>query len=161
MEINTNKMILNNLILSKYNQNSITSFPKIINCNFTVALYYKQKHKYFLFINIMLLLLFVNPYIKTRFFFKTSPINIIQINLRGQNTILNFMANFIEIYFPLIDSFLIEFKFSLKHNTIKFNFFKFPLLFELNILFLSLEHLYLFINNYKFQLEFNLKKKKN
>ena len=161
MNIKKIKLNINYFWISKYNYTNLLFPPQIINLIFNIIIYYKQKYKYFLFINLILLLIFFNPYIKTRFFFKCSPINIIQLNLRGQNTILKFINNYIYTYLPLIDSFNAEFRFFKKKNYIKFFFFKFPLLFELNNLFISLEYLYLFLNAYKFQLEFQLIKKKN
>ena len=152
---------LYNFLLSKYTYNAVFSYPRIITLTFAVTLYYKQKHKFLIFLHIILLLLFTNPNMKTQFFFKTAPINLVRLQLKGSNAILCFIFNFIYIYFPLIDSFSCELKYNLRYNLIKFCFFKFPLLFELNILFLSLEYLYLFLNNYKFQLEFYLKRKKN
>ena len=149
------------LFMSKYTYKSLINLPTLIYLNFNIILHYKQKNKYFLFINLLLLILFFNPNMKTRFFFKTTSINILQINLRNQNNILQFLFKFIFIYFPLIDSFSTELKIIQKKNIVKCCFFKFPLLFELNILFLSLEYLYLFLNNYKFQLVFHFKKKKN
>ena len=123
--------------------------------------HYKQKNKYFLFITIILLFLFFNPNTKTRFLFKGSVINILQITLRNETTIFQFLTNFIYIYLPLLDSFSAEVRYLTKKNIVKFCFFKFPLLFELNNFFHSLEHLYMFLNSYKFQLEFHLKKQKN
>lgn len=153
---------INYFSLSKYNYISLFNFPSIINLNFNVLIYYKQKHKYILFINIIFILLFFNPNLKTRYIFKQTPINILQTTLRTQNSIIIFLNNFIYIYFPLIDSFSIENKFFIKNsNIIVFSFFKFPLLFELNTLFNSLDHLYIFLNNYKFQFELKLKKQKN
>lgn len=161
MKIEKNNFFINHFLLSKYTYNTLASYPLLINFNFNVVLYYKQKHKFFLFINLLFLLLFFNPNLKTRFFFKTSPINILQINLRSSHSILQFIYNFIYIYFPLIDSFSTELKLLTKHNNVKFCFFKFPLLLELNLLFFSLEYLYIFLNTYKFQLEFIFKKQKN
>jgi len=66
---NTIKLVINNLWLSKYTYEKITNYPKILGLTFNVILYYKQKNKYFLFITIIMLFLFVNPNIKTRFFF--------------------------------------------------------------------------------------------
>ena len=147
--------------MSKYTYVSLFNFPKITTFNFNVVLHYKQKQKYFLFINIIILLFFFNPNIKTRFLFKISPVTLLQITLRNQNFISNFINNFVYVYLPLIDSFSAEFKNLQKKNIIKFIFFKFPLLIELNTLFTSLEHLQIFLNTYKFQLEFHFKKTKN
>jgi hypothetical protein len=147
--------------LLKYTLKQLNNYPKIHNLSFNVILYYKQKNKFFLFITIIMFFLFFNPNLKTRFLFKTSQINILQITLRDEKTILAFINNFIYIYFPLIDSFTAEFKYLKNKNIIKFCFFKFPLLFELHTFFQSLEHLFFFLNTYKFQLTFHLKKQKN
>jgi hypothetical protein len=160
VEYKTN-LIFNNFLQSKYTFKSLLNYPKIKRLDFNIIIVYKQKNKYYLFINIILLLLFFNTNLKTQFFFKISSINILKLTLRGQNSILRFLSTFIYIYFPLIDSFSAELKFFPKKNIVTFCFFKFPLLFELNILFISLEYLYTFLNNYKFQLSFHFKKKKN
>lgn len=149
------------ILQSKYNFTNLQNYPKIISMNLNIVLYYKQKHKYFLFINIILLLIFFNINTKTRFLFKSTQINILQLSIKSDKLISKFLVNFLNIYFPLIDSFSAEFKFFSQKNIFKFSFFKFPLIFELNSLFTSLEHLYNFLNNYKFQLQFNLVKQKN
>lgn len=152
---------LNYFWLSKYLYKSLFEYPTILNLNFNIIIYYKQKYKYFLFMHIIFFLLFFNPNIKSRYFFKLTPVNILQLNLKKQMSIIWFLQTYIYVYFPLIDSFSAELKVSSKNNIIKFSFFKFPLVFELNALFNSLDHLYSFLNNYKFQLEFTLKKRKN
>lgn len=73
--------------------------------------------------------------------------------------ILNFIKNFIYISFPFIDSFTTEFKVIYTHLIIKICFFKFPLIYELNIFFILFDFLHIYLNSYKFQLEFYLKKK--
>lgn len=156
----TSNILIHNLWISKYTLKQL-NYPKIQNMFFNIILYYKQKNKFFIFITILLLFLFFTPNFKTRFFFRISQINILQINLRNETTIFKFIKNFIYIYFPLIDSFAAEFKYLNKKNIIKFHFFKFPLLFELNTFFHNIEHLIIFLNSYKFQLNFHLKKKKN
>ena len=77
------------------------------------------------------------------------------------NYVRFFLHNFIYNYFPLIDSFSAEFKYILKNQIITVTFYKFPLFFELNVLFLSLENLIIMLNNYKFDLRFFFKKQKN
>lgn len=161
MCIRKQEFLIYNFLISKYNYSLLFNSSLLKKLTFTIILYYKQKYKYYLFINIIMLLFFVNPYLKTRFLYKNNSFNILQLNLSHQRNIIIFLTNFIVVYFPLIDSFSIEFKFFKKDNIIKFCFLKFPLLFELNILFLSLEYLYIFLNNYKFQLEFHFKKRKN
>ena len=156
----TSNLIIYNLLLSKYTLKQI-NFPKIQSLFFNIILYYKQKNKFFIFISIIMLFIFFTPNFKTRFLFKISQINILQINLRNEKTIFKFIYNFIYLYFPLIDSFVTEFKYLQKKNLIKFSFFKFPLIFELNTFFHLIENLLSFLNIFKFQLKFQLKKKKN
>lgn len=150
-----------NYFISKYNYTTIKNFPRIEYMNYNLVLNYKQKNKYFLFINMVLMLIFYNTNMKTRFLFKTSQTNILELSLKSEHLIFSFIENFIYIYFPQIDSFSAEFKFFYSKNIIKFTYFKFPIIFELNSLFNSIEYLYNFINNYKFQLNFFLKKQKN
>lgn len=157
---NINKQI-NYYWISKYNNINLKNFPEIDFINYSIVLLYKQKNKYYLFINMILFLIFFNPNTKTRFLFKTTQINILELHLKSKILILKFLNNFIFIYFPLIDSFSTEFKFIMKKNTIIFSFFKFPLLFELNSLFNSIEYLYTFLNNYKSQLQISFKKQRN
>ena len=161
MLIKLTKKQLNNYLLSKYNYVKLKKFPKIESMCFNLILNNKQKNKYYLFLNMILMIIFFNPNTKTRFLFKTSQINILELNFKSEHLILRFLFNFIYIYFPQIDSFTAEFKFFLKKNAIKFSFFKFPFIFELNSLFGSIDYLYSFMNNYKFQLNFILKKQKN
>lgn len=146
--------------LSKYTFRSLSHFPRIRILNFNIILYYKQKYKHFLFLHILILLFFFNVNILTRFYLKVFPVNILQIKLRNSISLYRFLNNFFYVYFPLIDSFSTEFKVFFSQDIIKFNFFKFPLVYELNLFFLSMEYLYLFLNNYKFQLEFYLRKKR-
>lgn len=150
-----------NYLISKYNYIHIKNYPSIQSMTYRLVLSYKQKNKYFLFINMILMLIFYNPNTKTRFLFKTSQINILEIHFKSDNSIYNFIHNFVYIYLPQIDSFSAEFKFFSRKNSLQFTFFKFPLVFELNSLFNSIEYLYNFISNYRFQLVFNLKKQKN
>lgn len=152
---------IHNLWLSKYTLKQLNNYPKIQSLSFNAVIYYKQKNKFFLFITIIMLFLFFTPNLKTRFFFKISHINILQIILRTEKMIFHFLYNFIYIYFPSIDSFTADLKYLTKKNIIKFCFFKFPLQFELNTFFHSLEHLLIFLNSYKFQLILQMKKQKN
>ena len=152
---------INNVLLSKYIYTSLLNYPRILLLTFTVLFYYKQKQKYTFFINIIFLIFFFNSNFKTRFFFKNSVVNILKLNLRGSNSIYIFISNFIFLYLPLIDSFSLECKFVFNTHNMKFCFFKFPLLFELSYVFNSLEFFYVFLNTFKFQLEFQLKKKRN
>lgn len=146
---------------SKYIFTTLDNYPKLISLTFNSVIYYKQKHKLFLFIKIIYLLLF-NSTITSSFFFKNSNINILQVKLRNYTSILKFLDTFIFIHLPLIDSFSTEFKYLIRGQVYKFCFFKFPILFELNVLFSSLEYLLVFLNNYKFELQlFFIKQKTN
>jgi hypothetical protein len=161
MKIEKYYLIINHFLLSKYIYSSLIQYPLFINLMFNTIICFTQKNKYFLLSNLIFIFLFFNPYVKTYFFFKSSLVNIVCISLRGLMPILRFIFNFIFVYFPLIDSFFAEFKILSQTNIVKICFFKFPVLLELNSLFLSFEFLYLFLNTSKFQLEFILKKKKN
>ena len=152
---------MHNYLLSKYNYIHIKNFPKLNTMHFSILLNYKQKNKFYIFLHMIILLIFYNPNTKTRFLFKTHQINILEIKFKSENSISFFLHNFIYIYFPRIDSFSADFKFFSGKNIISFSFFKFPLIFELNSLFNSIEFLYTFINTYKFQLNFSFKKQKN
>jgi len=101
-------------------------------------------------LHLLFLILFFSPYLKTRFLFNSSPINILQILLRSECSIAKFIHNFVNIYFPLIDSRLLELKMIPKKHVMKFFFFKFPLLLELNFFFSIFEDLQIFLNAYKF-----------
>lgn len=152
---------LNIYLLSKYSYTQIKNFPQIKLMTYNLVLNYKQKNKYYLFIHMIIMLIFYNPSAKTRFLFKTQQMNILELKLKSRKSIFQFLHNFIYIYFPRIDSFSTEFKFFDERNIIKFSFFKFPLIFELNTLFNSIEYLYSFINTYRFQLNLFFKKQKN
>lgn len=161
MKIQKTKTFLNYYLLSKYTYVTIKRFPKILSMSYNIILTYKQKNKFFIFLHIIIMLIFYNPSTKTRFLFKTHQMNILEINFKSEKSIFFFIHNFIYIYFPRIDSFSAELKFFSQKNIVSFSFFKLPLIFELNSLFNSIEYLYNFINSYKFQLNFILKKQKN
>lgn len=144
---------------SKYIFTFSSISPKIILLTFSSVLFYKQKYKLFLFIKIIYLLLFNNN-IDSTFYFKHSSINLLKIKIRNYKSIVNFLFTFVYMHLPLIDSFSTEFKFSIKNQVYTFCFFKFPIFFELNVLFSSVDYLLVFFNTYKFELQLFFKKQK-
>ena len=72
-----------------------------------------------------------------------------------------FLYNFIYIYLPFIDSFLTQWKTILNKQIISLSFFKFPLILELNVIFLEIDYLTTFMKNYKFQINLILTTQKN
>jgi hypothetical protein len=155
----TFNLFTNYFFQSKYISTTL-NYPKIISLSFNSVIFYKQKNKIFLFIKIIYLFFF-NQTSTSSFSLKNSNINILKVKLRNYNSIVTFLSTFIFIHLPLIDSFSTEFKPFLQGQVYTFCFFKFPILFELNVLFSSLEYLLVFLNNYKFELQLFFKKQKN
>ena len=156
---NTCNLTNNYFLQSKFICNNLYTYPKILLLTFSSVLFYKQKYKLFLFIKIIYLLLF-NNFITSSFYFKHSSINILKIKIRNYKFIVNFLFSYTFMHLPLIDSFSSEFKYTIKNQVYTFCFFKFPIFFELNVVFSSLEYLLVFLNNYKFELQLFFKKQK-
>ena len=156
-----NKYYIHYYFLSQYTYTNLFNFPSFFLFNFNVTFYYKQRIECLLFLQLLFLIFFFESLIKTQFFTTKQllPLNVLQIQIRGETGILNFIKNFIYISFPFIDSFTTEFKVIYTHLIIKICFFKFPLIYELNIFFILFDFLHIYLNSYKFQLEFYLKKK--
>ena len=91
MSIKKQEFLIYNFLISKYNYSSLFNSPLLRKLTFTIILYYKQKYKYYLFINIIMLLFFVNPYLKTRFLYKNNSFNVLQLNLSHQRNIITFL----------------------------------------------------------------------
>ena len=150
----------NYFFLSKYNLNSSLYYPKILTLEYKTLIYLKKKNKLFLLLNIVYLLFF-NSKIKTHFIYKNSNINIVFTKIKSQNQMYVFLYNFIYIYLPFIDSFLTQWKTILNKQIISLSFFKFPLILELNVIFLEIDYLTTFMKNYKFQINLILTTQKN
>lgn len=162
MLILKNKLYIRNLLISKYNYKSLLNFPLIHSLHFNVIFYYRQRIEYLIFLNILLLVFFFQPQIKTRFYCShiEAPYNVLQIDLRKEISILKFIQNFIYVSFPFLDSFILEGRIQSNLTFVKLNFFKFPLIYELNIFFSAFDYIHIYLNAFKFQLEFHFKKKK-
>ena len=162
MLILKNKLYINNFLISKYNYKSLLSIPVILSLNFNVIFYYRQRIEYLIFLNLLLLVFFFHSQIKTRFYCAhiEAPYNVLQIRLRTEQSILKFIQNFIYVSLPFIDSFILEGRIQYNLTFVKLNFFKFPLVYELNIFFSAFDYIHIYLNAFKFQLEFHFKKKK-
>lgn len=157
-----NKFYIQNYLLSKYTYNTLLNFPSFILFNFNATFYYKQRNECLLFLHLLFLIFFFDSTIKTKFFSTKHflPLNILQLKLRSENLIFKFIKNFIYISLPFLDSFVAEFKIISTNMIIKLCFFKFPLIYELNVFFMLFDYLHIYLNTYKFQMEFYLKRKK-
>lgn len=162
MSNNKDKLYVQNYLLSKYTYNTLLSFPSFIFFNFNATFYYKQRIECVFFLHLLFLLFFFDSTMKTLFYTtkKFLPLNVLQIKLRSENTIIRFIKNFIYISLPFLDSFTAEFKILFTNTIIKLCFFKFPLIYELNVFFILFDYLHIYLNSYKFQIEFYLKTKK-
>lgn len=145
---------------SKYNLISVNNKFNILQVTFKTVIYLKKKNKFFLFLKILHLLLFQQK-AKTFFLLKNSNINFITTVLTSKKDILIFLHNYLYIYLPLIDSFLVDWKILYNRDVVSFCFFKFPIFFELSVIFLSVEHLLPLINSYKYQIDIFLIAQKN
>ena len=92
---------------SKYSFMSLKKNPSILQLTFKTLIYLKKSKKYFLFLKILHLLMFNNKSI-TLFVFKKNDVNFIITSLKSIMQINIFLHNFVYIYLPLIDSFLID-----------------------------------------------------
>ena len=157
-----NKFYIQYYLLSKYTYKTNLNYPFFIKLNLNASFYYKQRVECLLFLHLLFLIFFFKSNFKTDFLSlkQSIPLNVLQIQLRGEKVIWKFIQNFIYISLPFIDTFTAEFKVSITNLSIKLCFFKFPLIYELNIFFILLDYLHIYLNSYKFQLEFFLKKKK-
>lgn len=155
-----NNVYNNYYFQSKYNTISLNNYSQIIKLTFRTLVYLKRKNKFFLFLKILHLLMFNNKS-NSFFIFKNTNINFITTVLTSKSQIFIFLHHYVNVYLPLIDSFFVDSKILFKKELITLSFFKFPLFFELNIIFSSIEYLLSFLNSYKYQLEFLLTIQKN
>ena len=158
--IKKNHLYNNYYFQSKYSMNNIVDYPKILMLEFKTLVFLKNKKKLCLFLNIIHLLIF-NKKIRSVFIYKNTNINIMFTKIRSQYQVYLFLNNFIFIYLPLIHSFSTESKYQIKKQRITFYFLKFPLILELNAIFLTIENVVIFMNNYKFQVQLFLTANKN
>ncbi|MBS1736517.1 MAG: hypothetical protein JSS98_07900 [Bacteroidetes bacterium] len=159
---NSEKFYIQNYLLSKYTYTTLLNFPTFILFNFITTFYYKQRIECLLFLHLLFLIFFFDSTLTTQFYTtkQLMPLNILQIKLRKEYTILKFVKNFIYISLPFLDTFTAEFKIIFTNTIIKLCFFKFPLIYELNVFFILFDYLHIYLNIYKFQIEFYLKTKK-
>lgn len=157
-----NKFYIQNYLLSKYTYNTLLNFPSFILFNFNATFYYKQRLECLLFLHLLFLIFFFNSRITTQYLSTKQifPLNLLQIQIRGEHGITQFIKNFVILSFPFLDSFTADFKVISVNTIIKLCFFKFPLIYELNIFFIFFDYLHIYLNTYKFQMEFCFKTKK-
>ncbi len=138
MSNNKDKFYIQNYLLSKYTYNTLLNFPSFILLNFNATFYYKQRIECLFFLHLLFLIFFFDSIISTQFNATKQllPLNILQIKLRSENIIIKFIKNFIYISLPFLDSFTAEFKTIFTNTVIKLCFFKFPLIYELNVFFI-------------------------
>jgi hypothetical protein len=162
MSNSKDKFYIQNYLLSKYTYNTLLNFPSFILFNFNTTFYYKQRVECLLFLHLLFLIFFFDSTIKTQFFTTKQlfPLNMLQIKLRSEKIIIKFIKNFIYLSLPFLDSFTAEFKIITTNTVITLCFFKFPLIYELNVFFVLFDYLHIYLNAHKFQMEFYLKKKK-
>ena len=83
------------------------NFPSFFLFNFNVTFYYKQRLECLLFLQLLFLIFFFESLIKTQFFTTKQflPLNVLQIQIRGEAMILNFIKNINSLnYFTSINS---------------------------------------------------------
>lgn len=142
--------------------NFIGNIPKIKKLAFFFLINIKQYKKNVLLFYIMLSLIFGGIFIKKKK--ENQGLHIFNIIIKKKK-IYYYLLSFVNIYLPLlsvIENYLKKgFLFSWnKHNNFllyRLNYFSFPVISELDLIYLDYEMIYNFINSYKFQLDIYIK----
>ena len=152
----------NSIMLSKVFVNYLGGFTKIKKLVLYFIISAKQYKKNLLLFYIMLSLVLGGVLILKRK--EIQGIQILSIELKNKSIFL-FLFSFINFYLPLLNIVdnTIKIAFALSSNKkhkffiYRLNYFSFPVISELDVLFLDYELLYDFINAYKFQMDIYLK----
>lgn len=152
----------NYILLSKLCILSLRSFPQIKNLTLFFIINTKQYKK-----NLLLLYIIINLIFGGILVLKTNVINSLQIiNLNvKKRKIFFFLQAFIHFYLPLLNSTENVVKKAISFSTLKksknwifrLNYFSFPVISELDLMYESYELIYNFVTNYKLQLDVFIK----
>ena len=152
----------NSIMLSKVFVNFLGGFPKIKKLVLYFIISAKQYKKNLLLFYIMLSLVLGGVLLLKRK--EINGIQIFSIELKNKSIPL-FLFSFTNFYLPLLNVVdnAIKIAFALSSNKkhkfyiYRLNYFSFPVISELDVLYLDYEMLYDFINAYKFQIDMYLK----
>jgi hypothetical protein len=152
----------NALIISKYFVNFLGSFPKIKKLVFYFIINIKQYKKNLLLFYIMLSLIFGGILILKRKEIQGLQIFIIELK---KKKIYFFLITFISFYLPLLNvvdntikkAFVLVKSKKEFFNLYRLNYFSFPVITELDVIYLDYEMIYDFINSYRFQIDVYMK----
>lgn len=156
----------NSLIISKSSIQQLTEFPKIkkVLVFFLIDTKYYKKNL-LLFCIVINLIFGLNPKKKKKKEIK-GDVRIFSINLKNMEIFI-FLKDFVYLYLPLLSTdvncekqgtLLLEFEKSVYKEVIyRIDYFKFPVIMQLDAICSNFEMIQHFVNNYKLRIEFYLR----